>query len=86
MTPPDRNASRVAGAGSDLLPCPFCGGDPRMTRANGESWVACYECDASSLMCGTDKRAITAWNRRPSSPEIGERVEEQGIRTLCVIG
>ena len=86
MTPPDRTPYRVAGAGSDLLPCPFCGGEPRMTRANGESWVACYECDASSLMCGTDKRAITAWNRRPSSPEIGERVEEQGIRTLCVIG
>ena len=51
---------------SELLPCPFCGGDAMLvsTRAAPEAWVRCVDCDASAKMFSQDEDAVAAWNRR----------------------
>jgi hypothetical protein len=54
---------------SELLPCPFCDGEPEMTSANGEHWVRCTDCGATCQMRGTEKRAVIRWNRRPAPVE-----------------
>lgn len=59
-----------------LLPCPFCGGKPRMGRNDGDYerhqtwWIECEPC--CLLMSGTtDKDAtIAAWNRRTAAPSV----------------
>jgi hypothetical protein len=48
----------------DLLPCPFCGGRARFTSANGECWLSCMSCQASSCMRGNTEAAVSAWNMR----------------------
>lgn len=44
-----------------LLPCPFCGGEPKLMQA----WVECKKCRAMTAVSGTQNEAISAWNRRP---------------------
>ena len=55
----------------DLKPCPFCGGEAKLCKANGEVWIECNSC-----RCGTafingatpiEKKmelAVFDWNRR----------------------
>ena len=52
-----------------LLPCPFCGGEARLTAAMGETWMRCIDCNAGSEMSGSRALAIAAWNRRAPAPE-----------------
>ena len=52
-----------------LLPCPFCGGEARLTAAMGETWMRCIDCNAGSEMSGSHALAIAAWNRRTPAPE-----------------
>ena len=58
----------------ELKPCPFCGGNARMscdteaTRdSQGRLWaytIVCDSCCATSGLTYTSDRAIEAWNRR----------------------
>lgn len=65
MTPPSPTPQA-----EELLPCSFCGCNNSTTRAvEGETWVECNECGAeTNKFPKSFAMAITAWNRRPSSP------------------
>lgn len=59
---------------SDLLPCPFCGGEAKYySRDNNgggfgqnptDHWISCEQCYASMGLFDNRKEAIAAWNRR----------------------
>lgn len=52
---------------SDLLPCPFCGGEAEMHGLNtvlSRPFVACEYCGAESAVYRTEAEAIAAWNTR----------------------
>lgn len=49
---------------TDLKPCPFCGGKPRLLSAGaGNWWVNCEACKVSTNDVGRD-RAVELWNDR----------------------
>jgi len=49
---------------STLLPCPFCGGAPRMLHGGPGNWfVQCVDCKAASNDVG-EEHAYTLWNAR----------------------
>ena len=53
---------------TDLLPCPFCGGEAKRSTETFErtllSWVYCVECGAADGYRHTEYEAIAAWNTR----------------------
>ena len=51
---------------SELLPCPFCGGEAsKRLFYKGKYRVHCNACDAhSGDVCDTEAEAIQAWNTR----------------------
>lgn len=59
---------------SDLKPCPFCGGEAEIWRANRErsAWIACMGrcCVLVSKEYTTDAEAIAAWNRRAHDADL----------------
>ncbi len=56
---------------TELLPCPFCGGEPHTMDAYGETWIHCSLCgvgfDAMSRQPLAELAA--AWNRRAASDD-----------------
>ena len=64
---------------AELKPCPFCGGearisaDPEATRdSQGRLWaftVVCDSCCATSGLTYSPDRATEAWNRRAEDAE-----------------
>ncbi|WP_116654430.1 Lar family restriction alleviation protein [Pelagibacterium sp. IMCC34151] len=58
----------------ELLPCPFCGGEPRIyynispPNNRGYNWhaasISCTMCDAAMWSEDVPERVIKAWNRR----------------------
>lgn len=53
--------------GSELKPCPFCGG--RASKDPAAEWVQCEECGATGAAWQSQKEAIEAWNRRALSAQ-----------------
>jgi len=56
-----------------LLPCPFCGGDAKLTDVLGDYYVGCDNCLARThialgVRCTAD-HAIKTWNLRVPEPE-----------------
>ena len=52
---------------TDLKPCPFCGGDVKITiGVFGSSMIVCDKCGADVCFYGAEviDKAIDAWNRR----------------------
>lgn len=50
---------------SELLPCPFCGGEAELTGFDApEFWVWCPNCKASTDAHTCKGGAIEAWNTR----------------------
>lgn len=49
---------------SELLPCPFCGGEAFMNCKHEFVWGQCRECGAEARTCRTEAEAIQAWNTR----------------------
>lgn len=47
---------------SELLPCPFCGGEAVL--AHNKKEVVCIECEAFGPYCDTEAEAIAVWNTR----------------------
>lgn len=54
---------------TDLLPCPFCGGEAKMITDSTSSWVECQNtaaCEARGGFFGTPELAAKNWNTRPA--------------------
>lgn len=50
---------------TELLPCPFCGGDAQVVPAYGTFYVECITCYASAGLPEEDEEnAIEQWNGR----------------------
>jgi Lar family restriction alleviation protein len=67
----------------ELKPCPFCGGEARLTQTGVSPYVVCERCSNSTALHGTQELAIAAWNTRaaPEPSEADVRLEE---RKWCV--
>lgn len=72
-------------AARELLPCPFCGTEAHMLEGGtGGSWfpyITCKNALCSVRIYGTGalrdlKRAdaVQQWNRRPTTPDAGEKL------------
>lgn len=70
-----------------LLPCPFCGGEARISvdtdaisDSKGRTWaftVVCESCCATSGLCYSTDMAVDAWNTRKPMNDIVEQLEEE---------
>ena len=60
MTDQDRRAAEEIA----LLPCPFCGGEPRLWQNGGQSWITCRQCGGKSAALSHPEDAKNSWNRR----------------------
>lgn len=77
-----------------LKPCPFCGGEKIVFRADEECswcWYLCQDCRASSGKERTLADAIEAWNRRArhagvSKPQHTEADEMRALAAAHGIG
>ena len=55
-------------AGLALLPCPFCGGEPRPHAHAGNVWVECESCCAKTAKAYKSfAKANSYWNRRAAN-------------------
>jgi Lar family restriction alleviation protein len=48
----------------EIKPCPFCGGEAKLTTCMDESWVSCKSCLASAPLVASKEGALKAWNDR----------------------
>lgn len=51
---------------TELLPCPFCGGNADLCEADDETWyIACVSCGCGTNPCeASEDDLAAAWNRR----------------------
>lgn len=49
---------------SELLPCPFCGGEAHMIKGFSSCFAICDECKCESGCYPIEAEAIAAWNSR----------------------
>lgn len=64
-----------------LKPCPFCGGEAKISTYDWgysvkEYWIYCHSCDCASGSYHSKEEAIETWNRRKPMDDIVERLEE----------
>lgn len=59
---------------TELKPCPFCGGEPKVTERNGLSFFWCGECGTTSKIA-KESEAREDWNRRPAEDDLKAEVE-----------
>lgn len=64
---------------TELKPCPFCGGEPKVTEREGFAFFWCGECAASSKIA-KESEAREYWNTRPAEDALkaeGERLKAE---------
>lgn len=65
-----RLASQATPTGTELQPCPFCGGEADTMTPEADDMraatVMCMGCYCTGKECETKAQAIAAWNRRAS--------------------
>ena len=49
---------------SDLLPCPFCGGEARLTVHEGYHRASCFTCGNGTRAYADRHEAVRRWSRR----------------------
>lgn len=54
---------------TELLPCPFCGGEAFPNIELTKHWIECRECAAESGCYRTEAEAIAAWNTRTATTD-----------------
>lgn len=75
---------------TELLKCPFCGGDATVVCASNAMYIACNTCNAimgrtrksasalkGKLSFDTKEEAIKAWNTRKPVQDVMERLENE---------
>ena len=72
---------------TDLLPCPFCGGDGEILKdLDSDACVSCQGCDLVIDYHRSEQEAVDAWNRRTDTTRVAELEAEvrrlQGRLTL----
>lgn len=58
----------------ELKPCPFCGGESKVTEREGFAFFWCGECGASSKIA-KESEAREYWNRRPAEDALKAEVD-----------
>ena len=86
MSDKNKRSEEQAKKASELLPCPFCGGEAKFITGSPFIWehaVACGECGTATRMIGgvtpsmARNRVAQVWNTRKPMQEICERLEQQ---------
>lgn len=61
---------------TNLLPCPFCGGNASEYGTEGTDWVDCDDCNASTYVYAAGSgEAEKAWNQRTHNAKVNPPVE-----------
>lgn len=63
----------------ELLPCPFCGGEARISRSGRCSLFCayCVDCDTNGGHYFTEEDAIAAWNQRDGVRHLADLIEPE---------
>ena len=65
---------------TELLPCPFCGGEAEITYVCGEYAVMCKSCKGSSDFNTNTSKSISRWNTRVYPKEVQKAIERDKPR------
>lgn len=63
---------------TELLKCPFCGGDAYLANDDG-NWISCRVCGAESNYFESRYETIEAWNTRKPVQDVLERLENAKV-------
>jgi Lar family restriction alleviation protein len=63
----------------ELKPCPFCGGEAKLTKGITylDNYVTCCECFSRTKTYNTKESAIKSWNKRNAWIPCEERLPEK---------
>lgn len=65
---------------TDLLPCPFCGGEANTVLKGSDDWhIECHDCASRSGIYGIKESAIAAWNTRVDVEHGGIPMTEENM-------
>ena len=64
----------------ELLPCPFCGGEARLTVHEGYHRASCFTCGNGTRAYADRHEAVRRWSRRESGGGEGSRTPVQNLK------
>lgn len=71
---------------NELKPCPFCGGEARITDVFGRTGIVCKDCFAEmrGYLDMTPEEMTRYWNTRKPMDRIVEQLESQCSKTVSI--